>query len=1011
MPSRIEVRSILADARAASKKNYFEGLGFKGKVKEVHVVDAYVIDAPLNKKELQQAGKLLTNPLLEEFSVNKPLMPIWFAPVKDVKRSRATSHGTGWVIEIGPRPGVTDNVGTTAREVLEDGLKKKFETGEKVYFSQVFFVSGKLSKEEAETLAESIHNPLIQRAVIKDKKEFARDKGMGKLMPKVKLAPPPEPLSVNLELPDEELTRIGKAGVADPRGFRRGPLALDLDSMKAIQVYFRAKRRAPTDIELESLAQTWSEHCKHTIFACPVDEVKEGFYRRYIKAATNKIRKAKGKKDFCVSVFTDNSGAIEFDEEYLVTHKVETHNSPSALDPFGGAITGIVGVNRDTMGFGLGAKPTINTYGFCFADPRDKSEFYRDQARMQKLLPARRIMEGVIAGVNAGGNCSGIPTPQGFVWFDPRFRGKPLVFVGTVGIIPRKSPAGSRGPARKLYEKKANPGDLIVMAGNRVGQDGIHGATFSSVALDAGSPATAVQIGDPITQKKLSDVLVKEARDMELYSSITDNGAGGISCSVAEMAKEAGGCEVELDKVPLKYPGLEPWQIWISESQERMTLAVPPKKWKAFSELLARRGVEATVIGTFTDSGRCVVRYGGEKIMDMEMEFLHEGWVRKELHSRSRAVQFGEPMQTKAKDLSAALLALLARPNLASFEFISKQYDHEVQAGSVTKPLAGKGRVNVEATVTRPRLDSPQGVVLSQGLYPTYSEINAYNMAASAIDTAIRAAVVAGADPERIALLDNFCWCSSYDPERLAQLKEALRACYDTAVAFEAPFISGKDSMFNDFKGFDAKGNSVAISIPPTLLISAIGIAKEATNVPSIDFKFAGDLVYVLGETHEELGGSEYAMWQSEAHKKVLWGNKVPKVNAATNKKLYAAFANAAEQGLIASAISVGRGGLGIAIMKSAMAGNLGAELDLAIIPGEVRSEYAALFSESQGRILVSVNPKQQKEFEHTLKGNAFACLGKVVEKEIRLRSGNKKISPIKVTTALKAYRSTFVGY
>jgi len=397
----------------------------------------------------------------------------------------------------------------------------------------------------------------------------------------------------------------------------------------------------------------------------------------------------------------------------------------------------------------------------------------------------------------------------------------------------------------------------------------------------------------------------------------------------------------------------------------------------------------------------------------MEMEFLHEGWVRRDLYSFPETQSRNEPPEAKLSMLPHVLLRMLARPNIASTAFISMQYDHEVQAGSVTKPLVGKGRVNADATVTRPVLDSKQAVVLSQGLYPTYSEIDAYGMAAAAIDTAVRAAIVAGADPERIALLDNFCWCSSYEPKRLAELKAALRACYDTAVAFEAPFISGKDSMFNDFKGFDAKGKPVSISILPTLLISAIGIAEDAEKCLSPDFKFPGDLLYILGETRDELGGSEYAVMESEREKREAMGNSVPGVDVVRHKKLYAAFAKAARRGLVASAISVGRGGLGVACMKSAMGGMLGFNADLSKLPGQAVRDDAALFGESQGRILVSVNPKRKKEFEAVMRGNAHACVGKVsTHGEVRMHSrSGKKLSPIKLKDALRAYRSTFRNY
>jgi phosphoribosylformylglycinamidine synthase len=1012
MPSRIDVYSAVADARAVVKKRQFEGLGLAGKIEQVAVVDSYVIDAALNEKQLARAAKLLTNTLLEKSAINSPRFNL--VPDK-VKPFYAGDFA--YAVEVGMRPGVTDNVGATAQEVIADGLRRKWRPGEKVYASQSFFISGKLSQEDVQKIADSLYNPLIQRVVIKDKNEYEYDGGFGVAVPKVKLRSRKGVRKVHLEVSDKELEAIGKEGIVGADGRHRGPLALDLAAMKAIREHFRALKRRPTDVELESLAQTWSEHCKHTIFANPLDDIREGLFRSYIKAATEEIMKRK--PGFCVAVFKDNSGAIAFDDEWLVTHKVETHNSPSALDPFGGAITGIVGVNRDTLGFGLGAKPVVNTYGFCFPCPErsrrgGSDDLYRDKERTQPLLSSRRIMDGVVAGVNAGGNCSGIPTPQGFVFFDPRFRGKPGVFVGTVGLIPKKN----RG--RKLYEKGVRPGDLIVMAGGRVGLDGIHGATFSSVALDAGSPAAAVQIGDPITQKKLSDALVKEARDKELYTSITDNGAGGLSCSVAEMARDMrlpagrqGGCNVRLDRVPLKYPGLEPWQIWISESQERMTLAVSKEKWKELSGLLKRRGVEATVIGEFTDSGRCVVEYAGSTVMDIDMAFLHDGWVRREMASRAVRVHHAEPKPLPTANFSAAILELLARPNIASFAHISSQYDHEVQGGSVLKPLAGRGRVNADATVTKPVLDSKQGVALAQGIYPTYSDVSAYDMAASAIDTAVRSAIVAGASPEKIALLDNFCWSSSHDPVRLGQLKDAVRACYDYAVAYGAPFISGKDTMFNDFKGFDAKGKPVSISVPPTLLISAIGIVPDVAKCTTLDFKMPGDVLYMLGETHDEIGGSEYAVLESERAKKDFLGNRTPRVDAGRNMRHYRALAKALSRGLAASVSGVGRGGFAVALMRAALGGLLGAEVELRELPGTHTRDDYALFSESQGRVLVSVAPEKCREFEAVLRGNSFARIGTVTKRnEVRIRSWDGAVAArIGLRAALEAYRATFKNY
>jgi len=982
MIHRIEITSKVFDTRARVKKDKLQKLGFKSRIKDVRLADVYTIDKRLNKKQLQKIALALINPVTQEAIVDKA----------------QNGKKFNWAIEVGYLPGVTDNIGNTAKELIEDLLKVKFTRDEGVYSSQLILITGKLLREEGEFLAKSLINPIIQCIQIKDFVRFRKESGMDKTVPKVRIIARPQVDLINLKVPDSELIKIGKEGISNSDGTKRGPLALDLNYMKAIQIYFNKLGRSPTDIELESIAQTWSEHCKHTIFSDPIDEVKDGLFKTYIKAATEKIRK---KRDFCVSVFTDNSGAIIFDKNYLITHKVETHNSPSALDPFGGAITGIVGVNRDAIGFGMGAKPVVNVYGFCFANPKIRKSLYKAPNFGQKMLSPRRIMDGVIEGVNSGGNCSGIPTPQGFLFFDDRFRGKPLVFVGTVGLIPKK--IGQKSSCIK----KARVGDYIVMTGGRVGLDGIHGATFSSEVMDAGSPAGAVQIGDPITQKKLSDATVKEARDLELYDSITDNGAGGLSCSVAEMAKESGGCEVELENVPLKYPGLAPWQIWISESQERMTLAVPKNRWDKFADLMKQRGVEATIIGKFTNSGKCIVSYHGKTVVDIDMNFLHDGLPVRPMRTVSVKSICKEPGTAVLKDLKQSFLSILSQPNIASFQFISQQYDHEVQGTSILKPLQGRGRINSEATVVKPLLESTRGIVISQGINPTYSDIDTYWMAACTIDNAIRNAVAAGADPDNLALIDNFCWCSSNEPERLGQLKRAAEACYDYAIAFGTPFISGKDSMFNDFKGYDEKGNPVKISIPPTLMVSAIGVVDNVSKVISIDVKFPGDLIYVLGETNKELGGSEYYAMCGYV------GNSVPKVDAFKSKKIYKAFHNCIEKGLVSSAISVTRGGLAVSLAKVSMAGMLGIDVSLAKLPGKFSRDNYALFSESQGRILATVNPKNKLKFEKIMKGNPFIQIGRVVDGNYITIKGKKGkvVIRTKVEDALRLYKSTFKNY
>ncbi|MDO8646790.1 MAG: AIR synthase-related protein [Candidatus Diapherotrites archaeon] len=984
MDCRIEVFSKIPDARALTKLKKIHALGFKA-VNAVDVIDVYTVSSPkLELADLEKCGSLLSNPVMQGFRINGNGMISSLQGIFD------------FAIETGFLPGVTDNVGNTAAETIYDFFGEKAE-GTTVYYSQVFYLRGKTSPDDAEKIAKSFANPLIQRIHIKGWEKFSQDNGMDLIVPKVRLNQSPNSDLVDLNVPDEELIVIGKKGIADSDGSRRGPLALDLDSMKVIRDYFNALQRKPTDIELESLAQTWSEHCKHTIFAAELDEIKGGLFKEKIQKSTEQIRALKGSKDLCASVFVDNSGALFFDEKFLVTDKAETHNSPSALDPFGGAITGIVGVNRDAIGFGMSAKPIINRYGFCFADPKDAKLLFKAKDRQSPILLPERIMLGVIEGVNVGGNCSGIPTPQGFLYFEERYKGKPLVFVGTLGLIPRKV------NGKDSTEKAALPGDAIVMVGNRVGQDGIHGATFSSEALTEGSPATAVQIGDPITQKKLSDAIVKEARDLELFNSITDNGAGGLSCSVAEMAKECNGCVVELEKIPVKYPGMQPWKVWVSESQERMTLAIPKEKVQKFLDLMDSRGVESTVIGEFNDSGKCIVNSNGQKIMEIDLKFLHDGLPKKVLKSANFPKDLKEPEFKEPESLSEELLAMLARLNICSKEFVSTQYDFEVQGTSVLKPLQGAGKVNAEATVLRPVLQSKRAVSLSQALFPKYGDISTYEMAACAIDAAIKNLVCVGTKLENIALMDNFCWCSSLQPERLGQLKDSVQACFELSVNFGTPFISGKDSMFNDFAGFDESNSPVKISVPPTLLISSLGIMDNAEKSVSIDFKLEGDFIYALGLTKNELGGSEYYA------SKGFVGKNVPSVNAEKSIGIYNSLSQAIDKELVASSIPVGFGGLGIALAKACIAGNCGAQIDLQKTPLEgISRNDALLFSESAGRIIVTVAPKDSAAFEQLMQGNAFSKIGVVLGNGLEIKGLNgKAVCKNSIKDLNEAYRKT----
>ena len=579
----------------------------KLKIERLRTVDVYTVEGDLKKDELQAAARgPLSDPVIQRFAINRGL-----------------AEGFDWMIEVGFRPGVTDNVGRTAREairlLLEDQGAGRVIS---VFTSRQYAINGRIGKQDAERIASGLlANELIERYEIVDGKTWNPRRGMPAYAPRVTGEANPRVEQIDLEVSDERLLSISNERV----------LALALDEMKAIQSHLRrkevlvARKKAGlgekiTDVELEALAQTWSEHCKHKIFNSLIryedgqgkTKVINSLFDTFVKGSTKKIRKKMGKADWCLSVFVDNAGIIKFDGEHNLVFKVETHNSPSALDPYGGALTGIVGVNRDPFGTGKGASLIFNTDVFCFASP------YYSKPLPKRILHPRRIYEGVREGVEHGGNKSGIPTVNGCIVFDDRFLGKPLVYCGTGGIMP------ARISGKPTHIKEIRSGDLIVMTGGRIGKDGIHGATFSSEELHEGSPVTAVQIGDPITQKKMTDFLLM-ARDRELYRCITDNGAGGLSSSVGEMARLSGGAELDLGKAPLKYPGLNPWEILLSEAQERMSLAVDPLKIDSFLELAKKMDVEATVLGKFTRSGRFHVRFGGMTVAYLEMDFLHEG--------------------------------------------------------------------------------------------------------------------------------------------------------------------------------------------------------------------------------------------------------------------------------------------------------------------------------------------------------------------------------------------------
>ncbi|HLC36133.1 MAG TPA: phosphoribosylformylglycinamidine synthase subunit PurL [archaeon] len=785
-----------------------------------------------------------------------------------------------------------------------------------------------------------------------------------------------------LELNEEQLVKLSKDML----------LSLNALEMKAIQNYFKQLKRNPTDIELETLAQTWSEHCKHKVMSGSIDyfengknEKIKGLFKNFIKKTTDEIGK---EVDWLVSVFSDNAGIIKFNDSFDVAFKVETHNHPSALEPYGGANTGIGGVIRDILGVGLGAKPFANTDVFCFG-PHDLP--FNELPK--GILHPKRIAKGVRRGVRDYGNRMGIPTVNGAIVFEERYVGNPLVFCGTAGIIPKG-----------FHLKESKKDDLVVVVGARTGKDGIHGATFSSLELDEESSVSAVQIGNPIEEKKFADVILK-ARDKRLFNAITDIGGGGFSSAAGEMGEDLG-IEIHLDKAPLKYQGLKPWEIWVSESQERMLLAVPEKNLKQLTKMFEDESVEATVIGKFTGKKMLSLLYNNELVGELSMEFLHKGNPLFERKAVWSLPENEEPSFEEPKTLDESLKTLLAMPNIASKESTLRQYDHEVQGGSMLKPLVGINNDGPgDAAIVKPILDAKEAVIISNGINPLYGDIDPYWMAASVIDEAVRNIIAVGGSLERIAILDNFSWGNPNKEDRLGALVRTVKACYDFAKAYGTPFISGKDSFNNEYA---VEGKNIAI--PGTLLISAISVMKDSNTRVSSDFKQPGNLIYILGETFNELGASHYLL------SKKLIGNTVPKVNAVKAKKLFNAVSKVTEKGssfdskIIKALHDCSEGGIGVAAAEMAFSGELGAEIDLRKVPlGEkIERNDFILFSESNSRFIAEVDKSRQKEFEELMKGNSFALIGSVNNsKKLLIKAGEKILVNSDVLELKKTWKKT----
>jgi len=965
MVKRLEIalKPHLFDAEAEWLKRKVRDY-FGLELKKARVIKVITFDLPLSNDEFEKIRTdIFTNPVIHLSS---------YAPL---------SVDFQWLIWVGFRPGVRDTAGSVAMEAVQEYLGRKFDGRAGVYTSKIYEIHlSNLLKEDVELIArELLANELIQQwKIFSHHENWNPEEGIGFIVPRVILNREPRFTVIPIRS-NEELKRL-----SDERH-----LALNPQDIPVIRDYFRRpevrEKRAkyglddPTDVELEAISQARSDHCNHNTFRGYFNYLDldtgeriaiNNLFKTCIEQPTLELKK---EKDWVMSVLWDNAGVARFDEDNYYAITAETHNSPSNMEAYGGALTGIVGVYRDIMGAGKGARMVGGMYGYCVG-PRD----YKGPLRPR--LHPRRLLDGVVEGVRDGGNKHGVPTLFGNLLYHPSYLGKCLVFVGSIGIMPARVP---NGPCE---QKRPKPGDLIVMCGGRVGKDGIHGVTASSQAYTEHTPAGHVQIGDPYTQKKMHDFLL-EARDEGLISFITDNGGGGLSSSVGESARLAGGALVELDKVPLKYEGLDLWEIWVSESQERMTVAVSPEHIDRFLELSRKHEVESTVIGRYEDTGKLHLTYKGKTCAYLDISFFEEDFPQWRFEARWVGPQkrgLVEPVIEPPSDYGKLLHKMLGRPNLCSREWIHRQYDHEVQGTSVVKYFVGKTRdIPSDAVVIRPVLTSRRGIAVTQALHPHYGIIDTYHMVGASIDECVRRLISVGGRLDTIGGVDNFCWPSiQYNPEtnpdgmyKAAQLVRANWALKHYCERFGIPLLSGKDSMYVDGMLPGEFGEKHKVSGLPAMQFTATAIVPDIFKCVTMEFKQPGDLVYVLGFTRDELGGSEYYDLFGKC------GLNVPKVREDEFIRLYEVMEKALDADLVASCHGIYRGGLAVHIVMSAMGGCCGVRLDIGKVPVDPKNlrDDKILFSESLGRFIVSVAPEDQKRFEALFNGLPCACVGEVL--------------------------------
>lgn len=871
-----------------------------GSIDDVQTATVYRLEGVDTEQAEELAKTLLTDPVNQNYYVGPAEHPDTPDEASDV-----------YTVEVGYKPGVMNpSVASVMKAATDMGIAVEAADVSREYT----FFGNELTRDEVDTtVGRLLMNTTVEQVITE----------------------PPASLTFEGTVGPINTVPIRDASISELMELSKDTLFLDEPEMGIVQDYFRVLDRDPTDAELEIIAARWSEHCGHKTFNAKVEVVeadgsitkKPPLFSRIKHAAREHF------KDLVVSAFDDNSGVIEFYDGQAICGKVETHNSPSALEPYGGAMTGSGGVFRDINGTGQGAKTIISTDMFCFAPPD------LDEAKLPAgTLHPDYLQRRVVQGVRDYGNRMGIPTGNGSVHYHEDFRAKPTVIVGAYGILPE----------HRAQKGEPQIGDQVVIIGGRTGRDGIHGATFSSGEMTdrtASVNSSAVQIGNAIEEKRMFDAIL-EARDQGLIRAITDCGAAGFSSAVGEMGEDIG-VTVDISKVPLKYPGLAPWEIWLSESQERMVSAIAPENIQAFLEICKKYNVESTVIGEFDGSHTLTVNYADQKVAELDYEFLNNGLPRRTMRARweqEKVAEIRPKTPVNQAEWVERFRAVLSHGNVCSKEPIVRQYDHGVQGGNVVPPFGGQSQSGPnDALVVRPILDKSYGVVQSHGMNPVLNRLDPYEGTKWAIAEAAANYVAAGGDIDQAAAVGNYIWPFP-DETAMGSLDRSVDAAVDMMHVLELPVISGKDSLSSTYRGKDG----AVIKIPPVYAMSIFGRIPDVEKTMTSDLKKSGTKLVLVGEISENMGGSTYYDIAGGS------SNQVPSVDTKNLPAILKAMNRAIVSKSILSAHDISEGGLATAVAEMCFGGNKGA--DLWIPQNKLHQMATFLFSETAGTFIVEVD-------------------------------------------------------